>query len=235
MSGDQSVIVGAIKLTLVLLAPAMPTAAQSAAQDELQSLRTLLAILNSMDVSGIVVLVDRLDETPLLGRRPDLMADLIRPLLSSMPYLELEGVGTKFFLPRQVFLDLRREIRTDRILTRHISWSDNSLREVLSKRLMVFSDNRVSSLSEFVEPETQEVFDRSVMFYAAKNPRNMLRILDSIVTEVCNLHDKAERIDRLGLESGIREFLRIRTSEGDASEYEGRLKERHEDPPLVNI
>jgi hypothetical protein len=234
-SNEDHLWASILKSTLILLTPSTSNASQLAAEEKFQSLRELVSILKNLTMDGILILIDRLDETPLFARRPDLMAELIRPLLLSIPFLELEGVASKFFLPTRVFRDLRREIRVDRILTRQIAWSDLYLKEILKRRLSAFSDGKIETLKPFIIPEALALFERCIAFYSAKNPRNMFRMLDSILTELCNIHGNPENIDRQGIEAGVREFLRTRLAEGDGAEYQERLREGGEEPPLMNV
>jgi len=232
--GGSSIVNDVARLIFLLLAPEVPGSGSLKGQPNFNLLQDILNIIVSAGFGGIVVLIDRVDETPLLNDRPDLAARLILPLALAAPVLEMPGVSIKFFLPASILGLLGNKLRTDRVQTFHISWSDGALETVLKKRLEAFSAGSTSSLDPFLEEGVKDDFYRIIFYYSAANPRNMLRLIDSIATELCNIYDTPNRIDGLAIEAGLSKFRSIREGEFDVDEYLRRLKERAEEPPKLS-
>jgi len=223
---EGSKIAEVVRLMLVLFGPSF---SRSELTDgvEISQLGNVVQLIREAGFAGVLVFLDRVDEAPVTTAVPRLGAQVVRPLALSLPLLELDGFGIKFFLPTQVLEGLRPELRTDRILTREIKWTRSSLKEMLSKRLLAYSRDFRDSLDAFVDDEVRDDFEQTVFDYAANNPRNLLRILDHVVTECARSAVKdlgGKKVTRGNLKDGLRDFYRLRVGEEDGPRYLERLK-----------
>lgn len=235
VQGGASWVSDVAKLALILFSPELPGAESLKQKALFELLEAFKTIIISSGFCGLVALVDRVDETLLFNDRPDLAARLLLPLVLAAPVLEMPGLAIKFFLPASVLDQLRSKLRTDRIRTFQLSWNDDSLRNALAKRLEAFSLGNAPSLDPFLEDSVRADFYRNIFYYSGSNPRNMLRLVDSVLTELCNTQETPEKINSNALDAGIRRFITIRTGELDANEYIRRLRERPEEPPLGTL
>lgn len=235
IQGGSSAAIDIARMVLVILAPDLPGAESLKQKNMFSLLEDLRDIICSAGFSGLVVLVDRVDETSLLNDRPDLTAQLLLPIVLAAPLLEMPNVAIKLFMPAAVLDQLGSKLRTDRVKTFRITWSDLTLQDVLSRRLKAFSLGKLSSLDPFIEESIRKEFYLKILYYSGSNPRNMLRIIDSILTELCNICEMPTKITGEALDSGLRKFIAIRTGELDANEYIRRLGERPEVPPFGSL
>lgn len=228
-AGEKGLVSDIASLVLTLIAPEAPDTAAFASKDVESLLAELLAIVRKSFL-GIVVLVDRIDEAPSFGTRSAIATDFIRPLATALTILEAEGFAVKFFLPWEVYELLRGDIRTDRLRTQTIQWQDAALLELLRRRLLAFSMERVAALDERIDPAIQASFYDAIFHYSAENPRNMLRLLDSILTELADTEENPVVITERAARLGIDKFVTMRSNESDGNAYVARLRKRGKPP-----
>lgn len=219
----QTMTVQIIKALLTFLAPPVPGEHELWNATMLQLVDKFRNLAVSGGFASVQVFIDKVDENEVYSGNFGLVSDLILPIITSLDYLEVERFATKFFLPAETRQILGNRIRTDRILTRNISWSQEALKTMLRNRLLSFSENKIGSMESFVASAVWKDFENKLLHYAAFSPRNMLRIIAHVVTETCELSRDPTEISPDAIESGIRQFLLIRTSEEDGSEYQKRL------------
>ena len=90
---------------------------------------------------------------------------------------------------------------------------------------MVFSGGKIESLEPFVDVSVWPKFELSLLYYSAESPRNLIRLLDHIISEVCELDIHPSIITESALQSGIDHFQSIRNQEFDSKEYTQKLNE----------
>ena len=81
-----------------------------------------------------------------------------------------------------------------------------------------------------VDPEEYHYFGKALHYYAAGSPRNLIRIINEIVAELCELDDQPTLITRAAIEQGKRRFLSVRSREDDSRDYDRRLFEAGDAP-----
>jgi hypothetical protein len=217
-----------IAKAFVLFFPDTPGSRELRHESTVERLSRFVRVLHGLDFSSLIVLIDRVDESPAATRRPELATRLVEPLLSSLPLLELTGFAIKFFLPLIVREQLGRDLRIDRIRTRSISWTNETLEALLSRRLATFSDRRVTSLNALLAPENAAHIRRELMIYSAQRPRNMLRLLDHVVSELCEADEHPNVITIAAFEMGLTQFRAERLRDYDAADYEERVQAERE-------
>lgn len=223
VSDDKSPVVQIIKSVLLLIAPSIPESKELRNRTDMDLLKRFRELVVSAGLPSVIILVDKIDENEVCSDKPEVAAQLVRPLVTSVSYLEIEGVATKLFLPNVTKDILGNKIRTDRVITREISWSDDGMRLLLSQRLRTFSNGTIDSLERFVESSLWPEFERKILSYAAQSPRNMIRLLDSVISILCELQEEPTSISSAALDLGIKSFLSVKLTEQDAEEYQQRL------------
>jgi hypothetical protein len=179
-----------------------------------------------LGMSSTVVTIDKVDETQLALINEELVADSLKPLLSHLGILELPHAAFKFFLPQFVIKRLGTTLRTDRIATRTIAWDDAGLTSLLERRLAAFSDGRVSTLREITDHSYSEQIMPDLLKHSGQRPRDMLRLMDLVVAEQCELGQADARIGSIAFERAVQHFRTIRTGELDGDEYVRRIQAR---------
>jgi len=135
-------------------------------------------LARSSELKTVYILMDRLDEAPETANDPEMIVNLLEPLLASLPIMETPGAAFKIFLPRLVFEPLRvcRTVRLDRLGVYGIEWEDRLLAEMLSRRLLAYSNGRIRSLAQICTSPLAEFIDQKMVEWADGSPRQMLRL-----------------------------------------------------------
>lgn len=205
---------------LMVVAPMTPDASSFAGTTSQGVFDLFVRLVQRLGYPSLYVLFDKVDEIDAVTNRPDRVAKLVSPLASSAGFLESQGLGIKLFLPEEARGDLTG-IRFDRIRTRHILWDDERLKTFLRSRIRAYSDGRHDGLQHVFEDYPK--FEPLLLRASAQTPRNMLRILDHIVSEHCEREAPPLRIDTSCALTGLKTFTQHRMLESDASRYQNRL------------
>lgn len=156
-----------------------------------QFARTLLArfaqFAKAFGFQGVVVLVDKVDETPLTSNSAASTAALLFPLLSTTQLLEIEDFGWLLFLWDKVkegYTGPEQSVRLDKIAHATIQWSEPFLRSLIDKRLLHFSEGRVNSFDKLCQLGTDaNAALIEIIQLCMRSPRELIRLLDTVVRE----------------------------------------------------
>jgi len=152
-------------------------------------LAEFMDLLGLLGIKALYVLVDGVDECPETAYDFQAGAVLLRPLVGTLSLMNMRRVAFKFFLPTEmqaaVLSPEMSALRPDRVLIRSIEWDEKSLLEVLSQRLLAFSEGRISTLDVVSRPELRGRIDRELVRLAQGSPRNMLRLGELLLSEHC--------------------------------------------------
>lgn len=156
--------------------------------------------------SGITVLVDKVDETPYTNNSSSSTAKLLYPLLANTQLLEVDGLAWLFFLWDKVHDEYKTDaypVRLDKIANATISWDDSFLESLIARRLVHFSNERVSNFAALCdETVVSDTAFSEIINMSMRSPRELIRILDTIIREHDDEHSLSEQPPRL-LQSSI--------------------------------
>lgn len=137
--------------------------------------------------SGVVVLVDKVDETPSTSNSANATASLLFPLLSTTQLLEVEDFSWLFFLWDKVkdgFTGNEQAVRLDKIAHATIQWHETFLLSLVGKRLEYFSGGHVASFSQLCDSSmSAEQAIAEIIQLCMRSPRELIRVLDATVRE----------------------------------------------------
>jgi len=138
--------------------PDLPTDEVATSVEEFKA---LVSLTRTLGLTSIQFLVDRLDENLETASDQQAQADILEPLLAHLPLLEMPGVAFKFSLSRgarNILLE-RPTIRRDRLTDQSVTvvWEKNRLKQVLNERLAVYSDGKISDLTQLCQETWVEV------------------------------------------------------------------------------
>ncbi len=212
-------VVQAVARAVVLVLPSVPSAGDLRGETMVRLLERLVGLVRAAGFPSLCVLVDKVDEAAVVASKPELAARLIRPLATSQQYLDCDGVATKLFLPAEVVSHLQGDLRTDRLSpTRVIEWSRPHLEEVLRRRLLASSGQEIDTLRPYFTEEAWEEFSEGI-FRHATSPRDLLRVVDHVIGEHCQLSECAAAVSQAAVRMGLAHFFEVRVTEGDGDEY----------------
>ena len=141
---------------------AQPLPAHDRTDDRYELLSKFQGVLAGLGHSGVVVLVDRLDEPHLINGSVDLMKALLWPMLDNK-FLKQSGIGLKMMLPIELVPYVDREeqaffqrARLDKQnMVRSLEWTGEALYDVANARLRACA-------SDGATPKLTDLFDESV-------------------------------------------------------------------------
>lgn len=133
-------------------------------------LRGLIQLVRKMGWSGIEFLVDRIDESNLLGSRADCMGSFIDPVLEHK-LLQLDGLGLKLFLPMELTPMVRgagperlRRMRLDKAaLVDEMRWSGQELMELADRRLAAASHGPAVCVADLLSKDLDVIEMRDAL------------------------------------------------------------------------
>lgn len=175
-------------------------------------LQTLLRVLQAFGFTGMLVLVDRVDEPTLVNGDPERMQAIVWPMLNNK-FLQQERIGLKLLLPIELRYSLFREsssffqeARLDKqSLIERLTWSGAMLYDLCSARLRACRPPEaepISLLDLFADDVTrQDLVDALDQMH---QPRDALKFLYRCLNEHCSNVTAEEgqwRIPRLVLEN----------------------------------
>ena len=174
-------------------------------------LARLRRVAGTLGFSGIIVVVDRVDEPTLVSGDPERMRAIIWPMLNNK-FLQQEGLGFKLLLP----IDLRhalfkesaaffQEARLDKQnLVERLAWTGAMIHDLCDARLQACrqpGSPAITLLDLFAEDVTrQDLVDALDQMH---QPRDAFKFLYHCLTEHCSnvtAEQNAWRIPRLVLE-----------------------------------
>ncbi|CAO4137611.1 P-loop ATPase, Sll1717 family [Methylorubrum extorquens] len=149
-------------------------------------LEKLVDFVRIFSFSGVVILIDKVDETEVTQRSAEATARMVYPLLSHMQLLEVEGLSWMLFLWSQVrpyMVDEKTKVRLDKIAHESISWGLPFFRQMLDARISYFLEGKLKFADLFEPSVNVEGVVGSIVSTAMSSPRELLRLLDVIVRE----------------------------------------------------
>lgn len=174
-------------------------------------------ILRSLDVTGIIVIVDRVDEPHLINGAPELMRLLLWPMLDNK-FLKQPGIGVKLLLPIELQQFVEREskefyqrARLDKQnMIPSLGWTSEALYDVASARIRAVSNGQAPSVQDLFDDtiSKQRIFEA---FRALRVPRHLFKFLYRLLVAHCNNYTDQEpsyKISSQTFESTLAVYLR---------------------------
>jgi hypothetical protein len=177
----------------------LPTAATGGGEERYELLRKFQAVLNTLGYSGIIVLIDRVDEPQQIEGDPRKMRALIWPLLDHK-FLRHPGIGIKLLLPIELAYYLEKEdkefydrARPDKLnMIKPLRWTGPSLYDLAGDRLRACA---IEPSTNGDGPRLRQFVDESIADDSLKDalgnlrtPRQLFKFLHRLVEEHCHRH-----------------------------------------------
>jgi len=211
LRGDRSYAHSLREVDLRMYDPgSLPTTASD--ETRYAMLDRLKRVLKHFGYTGLIVIIDRVDEPTLMSGDPDRMQAVIWPLLNNK-FLQQPGVGIKMLLPIELRHLLFREsaaffqeARLDKQnLIERLTWTGAMLYDLCNARLQACRPAEappIQLLDLFAEDvSTQDVVDTLDQMH---QPRDAFKLLYQCLTEHCSNVTESQgqwRIPRLVLEN----------------------------------
>jgi hypothetical protein len=181
-------------------------------------LQKLVDFVRIFPFTGIAVLVDKVDETDVTQNSSDASSRLIHPILAHVQLLEVEGFAWHFFLWTQIkpyFEADKFPVRLDKIAHATIEWDDRFFAEMLDARIKYFSEGKLKFSDLFDSSVDIEAATRLVISISMRSPRELVRLMDTIIVE----HDirnvdaaPSTLLTQPAIEEGLDKYVKERIS-----------------------
>lgn len=181
--------------------------------DAILTLRRLVDLAKIFDFSGVVLLVDKVDETEATINSADQTAALVHPILSHVQLMEIAGFSLVFFLWARIKASFEGDtypVRLDKIGHATVTWDDQFFSLMLNRRVNFFSEARHGFEGLFVAGTDIDKIYADLIKVSMRSPRELIRIMDVIIRE----HDvlnaaKPEPVllDREAVDTGLDKYV----------------------------
>jgi hypothetical protein len=155
-------------------------------------------LIHHAGLEDSVVLVDGLDELPVISSDPTKTVAFLASLLGMLQLIECPGWAFKFFLPQELELSLRAQhwFRPDRLRIFPITWNTKDLSDLIKQRLTYFSQKRppYKGLAQLCEDELAQVVNQDLVNLAGGLPRVTLILASMLLQRHCQQSDPPELI-----------------------------------------
>jgi len=190
---------------------AQPLPNKDRTDDRYELLHKFQGILRTLGFSGVVILVDRVDEPHVINGSAELMRALLWPMLDNK-FLKQPGIGLKLMLPIELSRFIQREDREfyerarldKQNMIPSLEWTGEALYDVANARIRACAADGTS-------PTLDDLMDDSVSnqrlidsFRSLRVPRHLFKFLYRLLVVHCNAHtdqDPVWRIDGQVFES----------------------------------
>ncbi|WP_159728045.1 hypothetical protein [Methylosinus sp. Ce-a6] len=149
-------------------------------------LTKLVDFVKIFSFSGIVILIDKVDETDATQSSSEMTSRLVHPILSNIQLLEIDGFSWMFFLWAQVkpyFEGNSYPVRLDKIAHSTIEWEYRFFQEMLDARIRYFSNSRFLFKDLFLHTVDVNAALKSLVTISMRSPRELVRLMDVIISE----------------------------------------------------
>jgi hypothetical protein len=176
--------------------------------DRYELLNKFQSILQRLGFSGVVVLMDRVDEPHMTGGKSELMQRFVWPILDNK-LLKHPGIGFKMMLPQELHRDIERETRDFHERARldkqnvipAFRWTGESLYDLARARMLACA-------AEGQSPEPKDLFSDDVSyerllsaFQSLRVPRHLFRLLYRVLVDHCNRHTDSQPVFKIKAET----------------------------------
>lgn len=185
-----------------------PLPAHPRTDDRYELLAKFQTVLRTLGFTGIVVLVDRLDEPYLVNGSSERMRAILWPMLDNK-FLKHPGIGLKLLLPAELIYYIDREDRDfhqrarldKQNLIRSLEWTGQSLYDLANARLKACAQpERSPNLAELLDPS----IDQQRLVNAMRSlrvPRHLFKFLYRLLVTHTNAHTDERPVWRISGET----------------------------------
>lgn len=166
-------------------------------------------VARAFGFTGVLVQIDKVDETDWTGADVSAAADLILPLLTNISLHEITGLTWTFFVWDEVSHWMKKahgtKIRFDKIPNGEIAWEVNYLTDLVSRRMSFFSNGKVADISYLAEAGTDvTTILPAIIELTSRSPRQLISALDHILSaHIQRNQGSPKKLDLAAFEAGM--------------------------------
>ncbi len=177
--------------------------------DPIYTLNRTVELARIFGFTGVLIQIDKVDETDWTGDDISAAMALVLPLLTNINLHEIDGLTWTFFIWDEVSRWMRKtngsKIRFDKIPNGEIAWEVNYLTDLVSRRLSFFSNGKVNSIADICEQGTKiDTVLPELIELTGRSPRQLISALDHILsTHIQRNQGSPRRLDLASFEGGM--------------------------------
>lgn len=154
--------------------------------DSVLLVRKIVDLAKVFGFTGVVLLIDKVDETEATTNSANQTAALIYPLLARVQLFEISGFSWIFFLWNRIkglFEADQYAVRLDKIGHATVTWEDSFFVQMLNRRLQFYSQGRIDLSGLFVAGTNMPKVFEELITVSMRSPRELVRLMDVIIRE----------------------------------------------------
>lgn len=196
-----------------------PLPSRDRSDDRYELINKLRGVLQTLGFTGIVVIMDRVDEPHLINGSAERMKSFLWSMFDNK-FLKLPGMGFKLLLPKEVFPYLNRgdkefyeRSRLDKQnLIQSLEWTGESLYDLANVRLAACASipSAKPSIKDWFEEGISQA-ELMTTLARLRVPRHLFKFLYRLLVNHCNRSTEENpqwQIDRATLQSEMALFMR---------------------------
>lgn len=183
--------------------------------DPLFTLKKAVEFSRIMGFSGLLIQVDKIDETDWTTNDAETAAKLVWPIFSNVQLHEIDGLSWSFFLWDRVRGYLINEynmpVRWDKLPNDKIKWDAKHLQRLVERRINFFSNGALNKISELFDHTVIEsdVY-KQVLALSGLSPRILVTVLNNILTDHIHTHEGiVTPLSMQAVHNGLDNYARI--------------------------
>ncbi len=178
-----------------------PLPTRDRTDDRYEMLYKFLGIIRTFGYSGLIILVDRVDEPHLINGSPELMKDFVWPMLDNK-FLKQSDVGVKLLLPAELNDFIQRENREFYERARLDKQNMIPSLQWTSEALYDLADSRIRACAvEGQSPQLKALFGDAIdqqrllsSFQLLRVPRHLFKFIYRLLVAHCGAHTDADPV-----------------------------------------
>lgn len=164
-------------------------------------MQKLAEAAQSLGFSGVVVMVDKVDEHPKTQRSPIDAAQLIHPIISQVQLMEVKDFSWIFFLWDKIKAEFSHgdlAVRLDKFAHSDIVWPEEFLGILVDKRVEFFSEQQLLSIRDLCDDDVDVQSQIAEMIaLVQRSPRELIRLLDTVSREFTSNYASSTAVKKL--------------------------------------
>lgn len=189
--------------------------AGGATLDPLFALKKAVEFCRIMGFSGLLIQVDKIDETDWTTNDAEAAAKLVWPIFSNVQLHEIDGLSWSFFLWDRVRGYLINEynmpVRWDKLPNDKIKWDSKHLQRLVERRISFFSHGKLNSMSELFDGKVGDAdIYQQILTLSGLSPRILVTVINNILTDHIHAHEGViTPLNMQAVNNGLDNYARI--------------------------
>ncbi|KWQ05764.1 hypothetical protein SE27_11190 [Acinetobacter harbinensis] len=168
----------------------------------------ILKIIEKLQYSKVIVLIDRIDEDQRFENDAELIANYTKLILTDEKLLltpKLQIIFTSWTTP---FNFIKQYVRTQKHSFTVIDWSNRDLENVINNRLKAFSENKVSNYKELFTADVIDDDINQILKLANSTPRDLWHIFSNLLRIQYDKDSLSNKIEKNSISFSLNRFIK---------------------------